>query len=1167
MAEGTLIGGRYELMALLGQGGFATVYRAHDRRLGIDVALKLMHAYIAADQEFTRRFLAEARVLARLSHPNIVRVIDVDTAGGQSYYAMELLKGETLEAVLRRQDRLDPPATVAVITALATALDQIHAQGIVHRDIKPSNIMLSRDGRIVLMDFGIAHIAGGTLNTHTGTIFGTPEYMAPEQFHGQSAAAPATEIYALGVLAFRLLAGQPPFTGNHANLMFHHVYSGPPSLAALCPGIDGHITAAVAAALAKDPGQRPSSAGAFAALLRGPLADRLSGEPAGATREAPMTGGVLPQDARSTTGLPIPSGAMPTPAGGSPSSLPPTAALTPPGAAVPASPPTLFTQLPTLAPLQRQPGGAAGSSPVPTEGGVPPSPLAPSTAHRAAMPSGGPAVTTPPETGHQIGSLPYTQPLPGDSAGIARSVGKAPPHPRTTAPSPGLGMQGGPAPAVGSADSGAAAAVSPNGLPARTGRRWVLLALAGSGGLALTGGVAWRQVRSNAPPAASPAGQSAAGGAATGSSLDGQASFTMRTIAGFGADRAADAPPLPGFEEPAGIAVDAQGNLYVSDSGDHRIRRIAPDGSVTTVAGDRRDGHQDGTGAAARFAGAKALAVDRQGVIYVADTGNHRIRRITPSGDVSTLAGSGSEGDTDGPAATARFASPRGIAIDDAGVVYVADTDNHRIRRIRDGMVSTLAGSREGFADGTGTSARFAEPHSIAVDGRGNLYVADTDNHRIRRISADGQVSTLAGTGVAGHEDGPASRATFEAPAAVAVGADGVVYVATAVQVRAVSTDGTVRTLAGKDGWGFADGSAAQARFAGLTGLTVGPAGTLYVADSGNRRIRSITAAGQVNSVAGPGHEGYSDGLAASARFARPTGVALNPQGDIYIADTDNHRIRRIGADGKVSTVAGNGRWDDTDGVAGAAGFASPAALAFDSMGNLYIADSGNHRIRKLAAGGQVSTVAGGEEDGYVDGPAGRARFSHPTGLAFDSSGQLWVSDTGNNCIRIIGRDGNVRTIAGAPESGDRDGKGAAARFASPTGITADGANGVYVVDTDNHRIRRVSAGGEVTTVAGSGSEGDADGAAARAQFAKPLAIAADGDGTLIVADAGNHRLRKVRRDGSVSTIAGAGEPGFANGPALSALLVTPSGVAIAKDGQIVVVDQHLGSIRRISPA
>lgn len=324
-----------------------------------------------------------------------------------------------------------------------------------------------------------------------------------------------------------------------------------------------------------------------------------------------------------------------------------------------------------------------------------------------------------------------------------------------------------------------------------------------------------------------------------------------------------------------------------------------PKNLTTTLAGSSA-GFADGTGAAAQFDTPTGVTVDAQGNVYVADAGNHRIRRITPAGVVSTLAGTGTAGFADGPGNTARFNTPTGVAVDGQGNIYVADTENQRIRKISPaGVVSTLAGAgTAGFMDGPGNGAFFNRPQGVAVDGQGNVYVADTDNQRIRKISPAGVVSTLAGTGNLGFMDGSGNTATFDSPVGISLTAQGNVYVTDVANhlIRSISPTGIVSTLAGNRLIGIVNGPASSASFNSPTGVAVDAQGNAYVADLANSSIRKISLGGEVSTFAGGGVAGFVDGTGTEARFDSPNGVAVDAQGNVYVADTENQRIRKIAA-------------------------------------------------------------------------------------------------------------------------------------------------------------------------------------------------------------------------------------------------------------------------------
>jgi sugar lactone lactonase YvrE len=404
-----------------------------------------------------------------------------------------------------------------------------------------------------------------------------------------------------------------------------------------------------------------------------------------------------------------------------------------------------------------------------------------------------------------------------------------------------------------------------------------------------------------------------------------------------------------------GIATDGLGNIFVADDLNNTIRRITPSGSVSTLAGKVESvGSEDGIGADARFAGPRGVATDSLGNVYVADEQNHTIRKINSAGKVSTLAGTPEKGGSaDGIGMEARFNFPEALAQDIQGTLYVSDAGNHTIRKILPaGVVSTLAGTAglSGSADGDGAQARFYYPTGVAVDRAGNVYVADNWNNRIRRISAAGAVSTLAGSGAVGSADGEGATASFR--------------------------------ICYKE---FDYLSMREVSYCGPAGLATDAAGNVYVTDVYNHTIRKIDPAGRVSTLAGtPRSAGSVDGVGAQARFAGPRGIATDSLGNVYVADTGNLTIRKITPDGTVSTLAGaTGLPGSADGNGKDARFGAcwqvamigivcqgPVAIATNGAADLYVADVGNRTIRKVTPAGAVTTVVGvAGANEFVPGP------------------------------------------------------------------------------------------------------------------------------------------------------------------------------------------------------
>jgi hypothetical protein len=542
---------------------------------------------------------------------------------------------------------------------------------------------------------------------------------------------------------------------------------------------------------------------------------------------------------------------------------------------------------------------------------------------------------------------------------------------------------------------------------------------------------------------------------------------------------------------PSGIAVDGAGTVFVADTLSQTIRKITPEGVVTTLAGTPdASGSADGTGAAARFFYPSAIAVDPAGNAFVADTINQTIRKITPEGVVTTFAGAAeASGNANGTGAAARFDNPEGVAVDSLGNVYVGDTNNETIRKITsEGVVTTLAGTAgaAGTADGMGAAARFSHPGGLIVDEAGNVYVGDTYNQTVRKITSEGVVTTLAGeVGRKGSSDGTGTAARFSDPKGVAVDSTGNVFLADygTNTIRKITSEGVVTTIAGAAPQASStDGTGAAARFdfsswENTSGMAVDSAGTVFLADTYNDTIRKITSAGVVTTLAGTaGERGSDDGTGASARFRSPSGVALDGAGNVYVADRFSHVIRKITPAGVVTTFAGAAdHQGTTDGTGAGARFFEPRGMTIDSAGNLFVTHKGGFfarggLVRRITPEGVVTTLAGyGNAQGSSDGTGAAAGFRDPGGIAVDSAGNLFVTDLEDHLIRRVTSAGAVTTLAGtAGESGIADGTGAAARFDRPKGITVDTAGNLYVADQNNHTVRKITPEGVVTTPMGS---------------------------------------------------------------------------------------------------
>jgi sugar lactone lactonase YvrE len=659
--------------------------------------------------------------------------------------------------------------------------------------------------------------------------------------------------------------------------------------------------------------------------------------------------------------------------------------------------------------------------------------------------------------------------------------------------------------------------------------------------------------------------------------------FTFLTLAGNSGFGSADGVSGNArFRNPTGVAVDAAGNVYVADSVNSTIRRISPAGVVGTLAGlAGTPGTNDGTGGTARFFGATGAAVNGAGDLVVADSQNHTIRRITAAGIVTTVAGlAGASGINDGSGAGARFNGPYGVTVDGSGLIYVADANNHAIRKIDAlGAVTTFAGQLgvSGTNNGIGAAGQFQTPRGVAVDGLNNVYVADSFNHIIRKISPAGGVTTLAGmAGISGTNDGSGSAARFSFPSGVAVDAAGNVYVADFGNhiIRKITPGGVVSTVAGvAQVQGNVDATGSAARFFNPNGVVLDASTNLYVADNGNNTIRKVTPAAVVTTIAGrAGGSGTNDGVGSSARFSGPNKVAVDSSNYVYVADEQNNTIRKISPAGSVSTLAGlAGVAGTNNGTGNAARFDRPEGVAVDGSGNVFVADQNNHTIRKITPGAIVTTFAGlAGVAGTNDATGSSARFNQPADVAVDTSGNVFVADFGNNTIRKITTAGAVSTWAGAAGTvaTNIDGTGAAARFNSPYGIAVDGFGNVYVADAGNSTVRKISPTRVVTTLAGRAAiPGSANGSGTNAQFYGASGVAVDVSGNLYVADSFNYTIRKITPGGVVSTIGGLAETnGYADGTDAVARFGALYGLAVDGSTNLYVADFDNNTIRKGIP-
>ncbi len=744
-----------------------------------------------------------------------------------------------------------------------------------------------------------------------------------------------------------------------------------------------------------------------------------------------------------------------------------------------------------------------------------------------------------------------------------------------------------------------------------------------------------------------------------------------------------------------GLTIDASGNFYSTDGTNNLINKVSPAGVVTILAGSGVAGSANGTGTAASFNNPQGIGIDGTGNLYVADVGNNLIRKITPAGVVTTFAGSGAAGSNDGVGTAASFNQPTGIAIDGAGNIYVADTRNYLIRKITPaGVVTTFAGSgTSASVDGTGTGASFIQPNSLAIDASGNLYVGDVV--QVRTITPAEVVTTLAGSDTfeLGSADGNGAAATFSfagnmtvdqsgnvyvaepnnndirkitgntvttysiinsgVAGGITIDASGNLYIGTGSGLNKIITtlppgivfDGSTGAISGTptatsppiiytvEAFDFGGSSVTTVSIAvnnlapvisypqspltatssvafsispvytggapssytvstplpagislnGLTGVISGTPSAaspstsynIIALNSGGNDTTTINItvknqppapiisyagpktytvgaaitplspsstggavppAISVSTFAGSGAFGSANGPSLTASFSNPAGVALGALGDLYVADYSDNLIRKINVDGVVSTFA--------------SGFNGPGGLAIDASGNVFVADVNNNVIEKITPAGIESVFSNGQGDPNCRlCPHG---FLQPSAVVVDGFGNMLVADYGNHQVDFL-------APGGVPVSLVNDIGG----VFTPRGLAEDNFGNTYVADPINNTILNLTS---LTKFAGSGAAGSANGSGVAASFNGPTGVATDAQGNIYVADAGNNLIRKITRAGVVTTFAGSGVAGSADGRDTLASFNNPYGLAVDPFGVIYVADAGNNLIRKIVP-
>ncbi|HAO79346.1 MAG TPA: hypothetical protein DCQ92_10275 [Verrucomicrobia subdivision 3 bacterium] len=752
--------------------------------------------------------------------------------------------------------------------------------------------------------------------------------------------------------------------------------------------------------------------------------------------------------------------------------------------------------------------------------------------------------------------------------------------------------------------------------------------------------------------------------------------------------------------QPYGVAADGFGNVFIADSSNNRIRKVSTNGVMTTVAGTGVPSFSGDGGAAtnARIYSPEGVALDASGNLYIADTGNNRIRKVDTNGIITTVAGKSSLGFSgDGGAATnATLYNPYGIMVDTNGNLFIADTGNNRVRKVdTNGIITTVAGKSSATFSGDGGAATNAgvSAYDVAVDAGGNLFIADRSNNRVRRVDAYGFITTIAGTG-SPNFSGDGGLATNAGMTAYGVAVDnyGDVYIADRSnnRIRRVDPYGIITTVAGTNGFGYSsDGiPATNSLLYAPTGIALDSYGRFLIADTGNNRIRrfgqgptlvldaanatnagnytlvvnssfgsvtssvaaltvllppavavqpvnqtaglgsnatfSVAATGtaplayqwQINSTNSPSQTNDALNLAnvqwsdtgnyqviitnsygsvtssvATLTVGNPPVLVSQPTSQMVLAGSNLVLIVAAAGDGPftyqwkfngtnlppiITTVAGT----NTPGSAGDGGQATsarlnlPQSVVLDAAGNFYIADYNNHRVRKVSTTGVITTIAGTGTPGKSGngGPAISATLYEPSAVTFDALSNLYISEDGNGDVRKVDTNGIITRVAGTDSVNvSNDGSQATSTsFVTLVGMAFDSIGNLYLCESMHCRIRRVGTNGIVSTVAGNttgftgGYSGDG-GVATNAQLNTPMAIALDTSGNLFIADSGNNRVRKVDANGIINTIAGTGGSSYNgdNKPATNAALI-PYGLAFDSGGNQLISDQSQQRIRKV---
>jgi len=625
-----------------------------------------------------------------------------------------------------------------------------------------------------------------------------------------------------------------------------------------------------------------------------------------------------------------------------------------------------------------------------------------------------------------------------------------------------------------------------------------------------------------------------------------------------------------------GVAVDQAGNVYGGDCDNHFIFKVDIAGTLSVVAGNGIAGFSgDGTAAGTRLNCPTSLVFDGAGDILFLDAG--RIQKLTADRRIVTIAGGGSNSAEGAPALQAQIGFSDGLAVDGAGSIYYSNRFSHRIRKVgTDGLVRTFAGTGVGGFNGDGGQAVLAQlnqPTGLAAAADGTIYIADSANYRVRAVSPNGTIRTIAGTGQSGSsgDGGQATAATIYSADAIFVESSGSVLISHYGVIRRVAPSGIISTIAGgKSGFSGDGGPATAAAIGGDLRVGRDVLGNLFIADPRNSRIRKVDLAGRINTFAGSGNWRRNGDKASpiAAWLISPQSVAVSPEGYVTFTDQfDFGTMRQIATNGQLIRLANLGH---------------PGKITFDSAGNIFgIGGCGIYKISPDGKAvelvvGDATAIRSGRGCGFGgdNGPATGALLGSPHGIALSGGGELYIADSGNHRIRKVDRDGTIRTIAGngSPGFGGDGGPASDSILNRPSNLLLDPSGNLFFIDAFNYRVRRIAPDGTIATIAGGGrnTEGNGDGGPAiQASLNVPAGLALDAAGNLFIADTYDNRIRVVRPTGLIAPFAGSGSFGFNGdgGSPLNAAFRNPSGVAVDANGNVYIADTGNDRIRLVQSA